>query len=88
MKTKPYWQELNEEYNLSPNGELMDGEVEKYFIKDLKQSKYLVDRYGESSWNINEFANALRNEAISESYFRQIVRYEFDKCFKRLNGDK
>lgn len=85
---KPYWQELNDEYAIPTNGELIDQEVVKWFEKDQAQSKYLIDRYGESSWNILEFANALRTEEISESFFRQLVRYEIDKCFKRLSDGR
>lgn len=88
METKPYWQELNEEYDIFTSGELMDGEVEKYFKEYRTQSIHLMQKYGESAWNINDFANSLRAEKISESFFRQLVRYEMDKCFKRLNGDK
>lgn len=83
MSNKPYWQQLNEEYSIPTNGELSDQEVIKWFEKDQKQSNYLIDKYGESSWNILELTNALRNEDISESFFRQLCRYELDKCFKR-----
>ncbi len=43
---REYWQILNEEYNVFPNGELMDEEVEKYFLKDQTQSTELISRYG------------------------------------------
>lgn len=83
MKTKKeYWQELNQEYNVFPNGEIMDGEIEKYFNKDREQSKYLIDKYGEVSWRLNDLANALRAEKISESFFRQLCRYLLHKNFE------
>lgn len=79
-----YWKELNEEYNVYPSGELMDEEVMKYYEKDKEQTDYLLNRYGESAWNIHRFMELCRAEKISESFFRQLVRYEMDKCFKRL----
>lgn len=87
MKEKPYWQELNEEYNVFPNGEIMDGNLEELIKKDREQSKYLIDKYGESAWNIHRFMELCRAEDISESFFRQLVRQEMDKCFKRLNNE-
>ncbi len=77
-----YWQELTEEYNVFPSGELMDGEVEKYVKKDREQTQKLLDKYGEISWVLNDFANLLRAEKISESFFRQLCRYELHKRFK------
>lgn len=83
---KPYWQELSEEYNVFPSGEIMDGEVEKYFKKDQEQSKHLLDKYAEISWKLNDLANTLRAEKISESFFRQLCRYLLHKNFEnKLN---
>ena len=83
-----YWKELNEEYNVYPGGELMDEEVMKYYEKDKEQTDYLLNRYGKSAWNIYRFMELCRAEDISESFFRQLVRYEMDKCFKRLKEDE
>jgi hypothetical protein len=87
MKEKEYWQELNEKYNVFPNGEIMDGDLDEWIKKDREQSEYLINRYGEVSWRLNDLANALRAEKISESFFRQLVRYEMDKCFKELKDE-
>ena len=84
LENTPYWKILNEEYNIP----LIKGEEQEWFEKDQKQSKKLISNYGESSWNMLELANALRNEDISEGFFRQLVSYEMDKCFKRLNNEQ
>lgn len=47
--------------------------------------KQLIDNYGEYSWRIFEFANLLRNEEISESHFRELVRHQFEECFKQID---
>lgn len=80
---KPYWQQLKEKYEIQLNGELMDEEVFKWFEKDREQSNYLIEKYGEHSWRINDLANSLRNEDISESHFRELVRFQFEECFKQ-----
>jgi hypothetical protein len=79
---KNYIKELTQEYNIPYNEE----EFEEYIKKDKEQTQYLLDNFGESSWHINDFANAVRNEEISESFFRKLVRFEMDKCFKRINN--
>jgi hypothetical protein len=83
-----YYKILNEEYNVFPSGGLMDGEVEKWMKKDREQSEYLINRYGESAWNIHRFMELCRAEDISESFFRQLVRYEMDKRFKKLKDER
>lgn len=85
---KPYWQELKEKYEIPLGGELMDEEVFKWYEKDQGQSNYLIEKYGEHSWKVNELANALRNEHISESHFRELVRYQFEECFKQLKKEQ
>jgi hypothetical protein len=83
-----YYKQLNEEYNVFPNGEIMDGDLDEWIKKDREQSEYLINRYGESAWSIHRFMELCRAEDISESFFRQLVRYEMDKCFKRLENEK
>ena len=82
-----YWQELNEEYSIPlPNKsfeEASEDEIYEWFLKDREQSKQLIDNYGESSWNIHRFMELCRSESISESMFRQLVRYEIDKVCKK-----
>lgn len=87
MKNKPYWKTLSKEYSIPLSENASDKELQEWYKKDREQSNHLIEKYGESSWRINELANSLRNEDISESFFRQLVRYEMDKCFKRLNDE-
>lgn len=92
QNNKPYREQLNDEYSIPlPSKsfeEASDEEIHEWFLKAQEQSKFLIDNYGESSWNILELANTLRNEDISESKFRDLVRKEMDKCFKRLNNER
>lgn len=85
---KEYYKQLKEEYNIPlPNKsfeEASEDEIHEWFLKDMEQSKQLIDKYSESAWNIHRFMELCRAEEISESYFRQLVRYEMDKCFKKL----
>jgi hypothetical protein len=85
---KEYYKILNEEYNVFPNGEIVDGDLDEWIKKDREQSEYLINRYGEVSWNVWRFMELCRAEDISESFFRQLVRMEIDKCFKRLNSGR
>jgi len=75
---KEYWQELNEEYAIPYEGDIIE-----WYAKDEKQRKYLLENYGESAWNIHHFMELCRAEKISESFFRQLCRYELDKNSKR-----
>ena len=87
-ENKPYWKSLKEKYEIPLNGELMDEEVFKWYEKDREQTNYLIEKYGSCSWKINELANTLRNEEISESHFRELVRYCLDEHFKNLSDGK
>lgn len=77
-----YYKELLQEFEIPTNGELSDQEVVKWFEQEQKQSKILIDSYGESAWNIHRFMELCRAEEISESFFRQLVRMEMHKNFK------
>lgn len=92
MKNKEYWKQLNDEYTtaLSNNTFEEASEIEAldWFNKDRAQSKKLIDKYGESAWDIHRFMEVCRVEDISESFFRQLVRYEMDKRFKKTVTDK
>ena len=74
-----YYKELLEEFDIPTNGELSDQEAIKWFEQEQKQSKMLIDNYGESAWNIHRFMELCRAEEISESFFRQFVRMEIHK---------
>lgn len=80
-----YWQELNKEYSIPFNANT-DCSTD-WIAKDQEQRDNLLDKYGESSWNIHRFMELCRSENISESMFRQLVRYEIDKvCEKQKNS--
>ena len=87
MESKPYWKRLKEKYFIPlPKNksfeEATEEEILKWYEKDRKQSEELIEKYGSHAWRINELANTLRNEEISESHFRELVRYQFEECFK------
>lgn len=78
-----YWQELNEEYSIPFDNE----NILEWATKEKQQRDRLVDKYGESSWYIHRFMELCRSEKISESMFRQLVRYEIDKvCEKQKSS--
>jgi len=80
-----YWQELNEEYSIPFDDE--NENILDWVTKEKQQRDTLIDKYGESSWNIHRFMELCRSETISESMFRQLVRYEIDKvCEKQKNS--
>lgn len=81
---KPYWKELKQKYLIPLPKNATDKEIERWYKKDQEQSMYLIDKYGSYSWRINELANTLRNEDISESHFRELVRF----CFKELENGR
>ena len=87
-ENKPYWKSIKEKYEIPLNGELMDEEVFKWYEKDREQSNHLIEKYDSCSWKINELANTLRNEEISESHFRELVRYCLDEHFKETADKK
>lgn len=90
---KPYWKRLKEKYfiPLPKNKSFEEATKEEllgWYKKDREQANYLIEKYGSHAWRINELANTLRNEEISESHFRELVRYQFEECFKNLNDEK
>lgn len=80
---KEYWQELVEEYSIKLSENPTEYEVMEWMKKDKKQRDELIEKYGTSSWDIHRFMELVRAEKISESMFRQLVRYEMDKVFKK-----
>ena len=80
-----YWQELNEEYSIPFDDE--NESILDWARKEKQQRDNLIDKYGESSWHIHRFMESCRSETISESMFRQLVRYEINKvCEKQKNS--
>ena len=92
-ENKPYWKSLKEKYfiPLQKNKsfeEATEEEVLEWYKKDREQANHLIEKYGSCSWKINELANTLNNEEISESHFRELVRYCLDEHFKNLSDEK
>lgn len=86
MEEREYYKQLVEEYAI---GFFPDDEsILDWSARERKQRDYLNDRYGEAAWDIHRFMELCRAEKISESFFRQLVRYRMDKCFKNLNNEK
>jgi hypothetical protein len=77
-----YFKQLEKEYAIPLPDNPSNGEMHEWFLKEQEQLKYLVDKYGEISWNIHRFMELCRAEEISESFFRQVVRKEIDKFIK------
>jgi len=80
---KEYWKQLVKEYSIELPQDSTDEDVYIWAGKDKEQREYLLNNYGEASWNIHRFMELCRAEEISESMFRQLVRYELDKNRKR-----
>ena len=74
----PYWKQLKEKYVIPLPKEPTDENILEWYKKDKKQSEELIEKYGSHAWRINELAN----EDISESHFRELVRYQLAECFK------
>jgi hypothetical protein len=76
-----YWKELNDEYLQLPKEETEESLKAWYDAWKIKNQE-LLDKYGHISWLMLEVANMLRNEAISEGKFRELVRFCLDKELK------
>lgn len=74
-----HWQKLNNKYL---NG--IEENPEKYF----KINSQLVKRYATSSWYIEEFITEILNETISQSKFRELVRWTMNENFNKIIKDK
>ncbi len=81
---KPYHEILKHKYFFKEDSE----SIQTWHTRYNKFANFLFKRFGTSAWRINEFANALRAEDISESYFREVVRYEMHENFNRIVKDK
>lgn len=53
-----------------------------------RQTKKLLKDYGESSHNIDSFLRLWDREKISQSHFRELVRLEMDKNFRKKINDR
>lgn len=58
-------------------------ELMEWYKKTSEENQRLIDEYGELSWEIDELSRSLDNEKISNSKFRELVRYVVDQNFKK-----
>jgi len=79
--SKDYWDKINEEYHNFPQEKTDENILVWYDAWQIKNQE-LLDKYGSISWLMLEVANMLRNEAISEGKFRELVRFCLDKELK------
>jgi hypothetical protein len=73
-----YWEELSDKYLFNLEG-MNSSQITKAHREHQKQEVEMISKYGESSWNIQEFAQLLFAEKISMSKFRELVRYEMNE---------
>lgn len=78
-----YWEQLKKKYFKKDSEEVME-----WYKRYQVQTKILLSRFGKSSWEINDFAHLLSNEIVSESHFRELVRYEMNESFTKIITDK
>lgn len=86
METKEYWQKLSEKY-IGDIVNKTDGEIREWYKQHTKLQNHLSKRYGKSSWRILEFLELCRAEEISESKFRELVRFEMEENFQKRKRD-
>lgn len=77
-----YWKKLSEKYIKSTKGQTKEHILEWYEQWEIK-SKHLLKHWGKSSWNIQDFVGLLYSEEVSESKFRELVRFEMEESFKK-----
>ena len=78
-----YWEQLKKKYFKKDSEDVME-----WYKRYQVQTKILLSRFGRSSWEINDFAHLLSNEIVSESHFRELVRYEMNESFNKIITDK
>ena len=78
-----YWEQLKKKYFKKDSEDVME-----WYKRYQVQTKILLSRFGRSSWEINDFAHLLSNEIVSESHFRELVRYEMNESFTKIITDK
>jgi hypothetical protein len=88
MNTKPkgYWERLSEKY-IRDTVNKTDEEIREWYKQHTKLQNHLSKQYGESSWRIHEFFELCRAEEISESKFRELVRFEMEENFEKRKRD-
>ena len=80
MKYKlEHWQVLNNTYLRG-----IEENPQEYF----KRNSQLVKRYATSSWYVEEDMTELWNGTISQSKFRELVRWTMNENFNKIIKDK
>lgn len=82
VKKMEYWKKLSEKY-IGDIVNKTDGEIREWYKQHTKLQNHLSKRYGKSSWRIHEFFELCRAEEISESKFRELVRFEMEENFQK-----
>lgn len=86
VKKMEYWKKLSDKY-IGDTANKTEDELRVWFkLYDIR-NKRLTKLYGESSWRIHEFFELCRAEEISESKFRELVRFEMEENFKKRKRD-
>lgn len=83
---KEYWKKLSDKY-VEDISVKTDEEIREWYKQHTKLQNHLLKRYGESSWRIHEFFELCRAEEISESKFRELVRFEMVDTFEKRKRD-
>lgn len=82
MKNKQYWEKLSNKYIEDTTNKTSD-ELRVWFKLYNIRNNRLLKHWGNSSWNIQEFTELLYSEEISQGKFRELVRFEMEKSFKK-----
>lgn len=86
VKKMEYWEKLSDKY-IGDIANKTDEEIREWYKQHTKLQNYLSKRYGESSWRMHEFFELCRAEEISESKFRELVRFEMEENFQKRKRD-
>lgn len=86
VKKMEYWQKLSDKY-IEDIANQTDEEIREWYKQYTKLQNHLSKLYGKSSWRIHEFFELCRAEEISESKFRELVRFEMEENFKKRKRD-
>lgn len=85
-KEQEYYEYLHNKYLIKPTS-LTDKGILIWSEKEKKQTNKLLKHYGASSWFIEEFLMLVYLNKISNSHFRELVRYEMNENFQQRIKD-
>lgn len=80
--SKQYWEKLSDKYIEDTSNKTSD-ELRVWFKLHNIRNNRLLKHWGNSSWNIQEFTDLLYSEEISQSKFRELVRFEMEESFQK-----